>query len=140
MAKTDDGKPLMSSDFTWDVDRPERTHELFDRYDVRKAKQILVASPRAVEFIDLKKHGAALQKWLEDLELKPNVDWDKIDVAVPVLFVRTTGGTFPIDGRHRLAKALKERHDFIAAVFLTLAETDSIHETYTGCSTIDVFS
>jgi hypothetical protein len=138
MAKTD--RQLMTSDFTWDVDSPERTHELFERYDVRKAKQIIVASPRAVEFVDLKKHGAALREFLIGLTLKPDVDWTKIDVTVPVIFVRTQAGTFPIDGRHRLAKALNEHHEFIAAVFLSMAETDSIHETFTGCSTIDVFS
>jgi len=123
-----------------DVDSLERTHELFERYDVRKAKQIIVASPRAVEFVDLKKHGAAIHAFLEGLTLKHNVDWDKIDVTIPVIFVRAKDGAFAIDGRHRLAKALKERHESIAAVFLTMEETDSIHETFTGCTTIDVFS
>jgi hypothetical protein len=140
MTKPDGDKPLMSSDFTWDVNTPERTHELFERYDVRKAKQIIVASPRAVDFVDLKKHGAAIRAFMDGLTLRNDVDWHKIDVTVPVIFVRTQAGTFAIDGRHRLAKALKERHDFIAAVFLTMEETDSIHETFTGCSTIDIFS
>jgi hypothetical protein len=45
MANAEKGKPLMTSDFAWDMDRPERTQELFERYDIQKAKQIIVASP-----------------------------------------------------------------------------------------------
>jgi hypothetical protein len=44
---------MMSSDFDWDLERAERTQELFDRYDVQKAKQIIADSPRPIEIIDL---------------------------------------------------------------------------------------
>ncbi len=129
MAKADEGKPLMSSDFAWDLNQPERTQELFERYDVHKAKQIIVAAPRPVEFDDLTKHGAVIADYLEGVKLKHDVDWDKVDISVPVIFVRTKGGKFAIDGRHRLAKALNDNLTSVPAFFLTEAETDSIRTT-----------
>jgi hypothetical protein len=82
-----------------------------------------------VEFVDLKKYGAVIKDYLEGVKLKHDVDWDKVDVTVPVVFVSTKGGKFAIDGRHRLAKALKDAHDFVPVVFLTAEETDSIRTT-----------
>jgi hypothetical protein len=129
MANAEGDKPPMSSDFDWDVDRPERTQELFERYDVQQAKQIIVASPRPIELIDLTKHGAAIKDYLTGVKLKPDMDWQKVDIEIPVIFVRTKGGKFPIDGRHRLAKALDEGREAIPAEFLTTEETDAIHTT-----------
>lgn len=126
MPNTGEMKSLMSSDFTWDLERPERTHELFERYDVQKAKQIIFADPRLVEFVDLKTHGLAIQDYLDSVKLKSDVDWDKIDVSFPAIFVRTASGRFPIDGRHRLAKALNDGTELVPVVYLTETETDSI--------------
>ncbi len=131
MPNTDEMKPLMSSDFTWDLDRPERTQELCERYDVQKAKQIIVADPRLVEFVDLKTHGAAVQDCLDGVKLKSDVDWAKIDVNFPSIFVRTASGKFPIDGRHRLAKALRDGIGAVPVVYLSETETDSIRTAIT---------
>jgi hypothetical protein len=119
-------KAMMSDDFDWDVDRPERTQELFERFDVQKAKQIIVASPRPVEMIDLKKHRAALQDYLDGVKLKDNVDWTQVDTALPVIFGQTPEGKSPIDGRHRIDKALRDQLEFLPAVFLTQDETNAI--------------
>jgi len=66
---------------------------------------------------------------LDGVKLKHDVNWDTVDVSVPVIFVRTKGGKFAIDGRHRLAKALKKKLASVPALFLTEAETDSIRST-----------
>jgi hypothetical protein len=129
MPDDEDSNPMLSSDFAWNLDRPERTQELFDRYDVQKAKRIITESPRPLEVIDLKESGDFFRDYLEGVKLKQDVDWTNVDTDFPVIVARSENGLFLIDGRHRMAKALENELDGVPAVYLTAAETALIHST-----------
>jgi hypothetical protein len=117
----------MSSDFDWDVARNERTQELFEKYDVQGAKKFIKAGPRPVEQLDLVKYKAFFNDYLQEVQFRPNADWAKVDTAVPIIFGRDQEGRkFPIDGRHRLKKALDDGLPTIPIVCLTKDETESI--------------
>lgn len=117
---------LKSTDFDWDLDRPEYSQEVLDKYDVRKAKEIIAATTRPVEFIDLKLLANFFKDDLEGVKLEINRDWNKVDTTFPVIFAQTKNGKLLIDGRHRMYKALEHNLDKIPAVYLTEDETASI--------------
>lgn len=116
----------ISSDFEWDLERTERTIEVMSIYDVQKAKQIIHDAPREVHVIDLGQHGPTFRDYLEGVKLKPEADWAAVNTDVPVIFGQTPEGRFPIDGRHRLAKALTEAQASINGIYLTQEETAAI--------------
>lgn len=121
-----DNSPQMSDQYDWDLERPEKSQEVLERFDVRLAKQIITKTPRPVESVDLQKYGDVFREYLEGVGIKPDVDWSTIDVDLPVIFIRTAEGKTPIDGRHRLAKALREGRDSIPAVLLTADESNAV--------------
>jgi hypothetical protein len=102
--------------------------DTIELYDVRKAKQIVIAAPRAVESSRLdERHRAFFGELLEAVRVKPDIDWQNIDTQLPVIFARGPDGKrFPIDGRHRLAKALVSGQEYLPAVTLTEEETAQI--------------
>lgn len=117
---------MMSSDYTWDLSRPEASQELLERYDIQKAKTMIQASPRPIEFLDLERYGDFMRAYLDEVRLKQNVDWPNVDIAFPLIFGRNATGKFPIDGRHRLAKAFDEDALNVPFVCLTEEETESV--------------
>src|SRR6266851_9002624 len=65
----------LSSEYEWHVDRPEQARETdgwsVELYDVRKAKEIMVAAPRVVELIKLDEpHRVFFEELLEAVRLK----------------------------------------------------------------------
>ena len=118
--------PRMSDEYVWDLERPEMSQEVFERYDVRAAKRLISANPRSTEIIDLNKYRPVFEEYLAGVKLKDDIDWSLIDTSLPVIFTRTPEGKSPIDGRHRLAKALKDNEDHILGVFLTEEETKQV--------------
>jgi hypothetical protein len=117
----------MSSDFDWDIDRNERTQELLEQYDVQRAKQFIKENPRPIEQLDLAKYRDFFTDYLEGVKFRDNADWAKVDTAVPIIFGRDEQGRkFPIDGRHRLKKALDDGLPTIPIVSLSKDETQSI--------------
>ena len=117
----------MSSEFEWDVARNECTQELFEQYDVQGAKKFIKAGPRPVEQLDLVKYRDFFNDYLEEVRFRQGVDWAKVDTEVPIIFGRDQEGRkFPIDGRHRLKKALDDGLSTIPIVCLTKDETENI--------------
>lgn len=119
-------KPHSRSDrFAWDTSRKERYFADGIVYDVQKAKEFIAAAPRAITKMDTKVYGASIEAWMKTATLKANVDWSKVDVRIPVILAQSERGIFPIDGRHRIRKALNERSAFYT-VELTPEETSLI--------------
>jgi hypothetical protein len=92
-------------------------------YDLARAKELLKATPRAIEPKPL-----SLFKSMYYEAVK--IDWDKAektDPAIPVIVATEEGGKPTlIDGWHRYAKALRMRLAEIPTVTLTDEETKSI--------------
>jgi hypothetical protein len=119
--------PIMSSEFKWDLERPEKTVECLEGiFDVQKAKNIIAQNPREVEDIDLVKHKDYFTSYLDEVKLKPNVNWETVDCSLPLIFVRLPQGKLQIDGKRRLKKAMDSGLESIPAVFLTLEETKEV--------------
>jgi hypothetical protein len=116
----------MSSDYEWNLARPERTVYGFQLYDIQKAKQIIVNAPRPVQAIDLEEHGEALQEFLDEVKFSATANWDSVNLDVPVIVIRNPEAQLVIDGRHRLRKALDERRPILNAIYLTDEERNAI--------------
>jgi hypothetical protein len=117
-----------SSDFDWDLARPERTIELLEIFDVQQAKKFIAQVPRPIGSQSLEgRYREYFQSYLEDVRFRQNADCEKVDTNVPVIFgVDTDGKKIPLDGRHRIAKALKDNLPAIPVVCLTPTETEAI--------------
>jgi hypothetical protein len=71
--------------------------------------------------------NSRLRSYLDEVRFRPSVDWEQVDTSVPLIFgVGSDGGKMPLDGRHRIAKALKDGLAEIPFVRLTAAETEAI--------------
>jgi hypothetical protein len=92
---------------------------MFGRYDVRAAKHILKAKPRASEPLDLAAYGALLK-------MVAGVSHAGIDLGVPVIVVKISADLLPIDGWSRIAKATHQGLSSLPAVRLSAAEARSI--------------
>jgi len=107
--------------------RPECTTWGLQSFNVQKAKELIVKSPREVKDLDLEKNGKEIREFLADnFRTRPNVDWSTVDVSIPVLYAETDEGKLPIDGRHRLLKALDENKKSIPVIWFTKEEFASI--------------
>jgi len=112
-------------------------HEIFQFvtkcFDVRAAKRIIREKPRKIE--------TAVISGLRDLVNRPKkgsitmgiaIDWERIDrdpegeirCTVPIILItEKDGGTMPIDGWHRIAKALDSGLTSLPAVCLNKTES-----------------
>jgi hypothetical protein len=115
-----------SDQYAWNLERPEQTQELLELYDIRCAKQCITQNPRPVELISLATYGKFFDDILEDVKLRQDIDWATVDIDLPLIFGREHGKKFPLDERHRLAKALRLGVEWVPAVFLTEKETAGV--------------
>ncbi len=75
----------------------------------------------------MSKYRQFFTDYLEGVRFRDNTDWTKVDISVPIIFGRDQQEKkFPIDGRHRLKKALDQALPTIPIVCLTKEETESI--------------
>lgn len=121
--------PMSSKDLEWDVDRPERSQELLEQFDIQKAKRFIAeGQPRPIASQNLDgKYREYFESYLEEVRFRPNVDWTHVDTNIPVIFgTESDGRKIPLDGRHRIAKALKDGLREIPVIYLTAAETEAI--------------
>ena len=126
-------------DVAWN-DEPEWFDFFLTRFDVRAAKRILAARKDA-KIAQMPVASAA--GWIgkpprdaHDLSCivvgGVGVDWtraasDEIDLGVPVIFAYTkSGGFLPIDGWHRIAKAVLTGVEHLPAVALTKSESKRV--------------
>ena len=103
---------------------------LFD-FDVRKAKQLIAASPREVLVLQVKE-VASLLPFITTAESPGD-----IDLGVPIICVPLPellgGGCLPVDGWHRIAFANRTKVNELPAVLLT---SDEVIEVASGLNTV----
>ena len=109
----------MSNEYPWDVARPEQTRELVSRWDVRRAKIILVQRPRRIEVISLDRYRNFFERMLEEALIREDTIWHAVDPELPAIFGTEDGKKLLLDGRQRLRKALNGGMDQLPIVTLT---------------------
>lgn len=103
----------------------EHFHLLGSTWDVGKAWDILEAKPRAPKTIDTEP-----LKWFAPLIKTDPKTVTKADLTVPIIVaivkMKKGRGAIPIDGWHRITRALKEGLTELPAYVLTAKETDKV--------------
>ena len=119
----------------WNTDRAEIFRLLWSRWDIRKAKQILAATPsRVVRTCEVKPFESTISRRLESgaITIGVRVDWDRvqhdatIDLTVPIILGTLEDADLLLDGYHRVAKALRTRVATLPCVVLTRDETENV--------------
>lgn len=116
-------QPLSMVAFTSWEPRGETFRFLAYSFDVDRAKELLAERPRVSDTLEVEECRAFVNRIVID---KGAVD--DADLTVPVIFWQGEDGkTFlPIDGWHRIAKALKEEVKSLPAVLLTKKESKEV--------------
>ena len=125
-----------SKNFEWHYDASEIFEFVFSQYDVRKAKEIIHNKPRVIGNMALEGMKTIIPRRpvkQEDgsFSMHPgiSVNWERIDteevdLSVPVIVItQKNGGMLPIDGWHRMAKALDKGMTHLPAVLLNRKES-----------------
>lgn len=114
------GQPVgMSSSFRWDTTTEERFFFGPMEFDVRRAKELIVARPRVVESLDVAE-VAGFSSRVRGM----NPSGDSVDVRFPVVVALTVRGTpVPIDGWNRIRKSIAAGDTVVPAVFLNARES-----------------
>lgn len=114
----------------------ERFQFAFDVWDVNHAKQIIEGKARPILELEL----APLRRYVgapgKIMLLGVGIDWKKaqseaVDLATPIIMAYGKDKFLPIDGWHRIAKALLQGLKTLPAVKLTKIESELIHR-YVG--------
>lgn len=129
-----------SSDFSWRLEE-EYFHFVSRRYNVKKAKEIIVKTPREVDVMGLSGVANMVQrpKRNEQGQIVSfsiggiSVDWDRIDTTneidldFPTILANHGNGDYlPIDGWHRIAKAVDMGQESLPVVVLSEEETKQV--------------
>jgi hypothetical protein len=126
-----------SADTVWD-NQDECFVSMFGTFDVRRAKALIRAKPRALESVAIADAGKFISDPPQEgqhtnavLVFGVPVDWpkamsDETDLAVPVIVCPLRGGNFLIDGWHRVAKAKATGVAELPCVILTPAEAKKV--------------
>lgn len=106
---------------------PETFYYRASSFDVRQAKRIIHENPREKIQYDVNK----VSYYLESGAISINEEIvEKADMSIPLIIVSSKGPNgvsyFPIDGWHRIARAIKEGVPTLPAYVLTLEETRKI--------------
>lgn len=107
--------------------KPQIFHLLGHAWDIELADKILAEAPREPEPVDIR----PLASWVGLIRIDPKI-LRKADVTAPIYLAkaRTRAGgkryLIPIDGWHRVARALQEGIEELPAYILTARETDKI--------------
>jgi|SRR5271157_5836091 len=98
-------------------------------WDVQKAKALLLRKKRPIEIHSIEVQslsplaslvGIEWDRIKSDLKLPP--DQQTIDLRVPLILVMTRDGALPIDGWHRIGKAMLTKTPTLPAVLLSKAD------------------
>ena len=127
---------LQSSDFEWYVE-PEVFNFVSTQFDVELAKKIIREKPRSIMKMDIthldKFVGKKPKQEGGSYTLTPMISVDRskfegdvVDLSMPVIVASKGKSTLPIDGWHRIAKALELGLNDLPAVLLTEEETREI--------------
>jgi hypothetical protein len=107
----------------WDTEREETFDFLGIKFDVREAKRILKARPRANRLLEVHKYEALLEM------ISGFSPASRIDLDVPVICLAVGKGSFPIDGWNRILEATRQRRATLPCVRLNEAEQALIKMT-----------
>jgi len=115
-----------SETVTW-FDQPEFFTFLSFQWDVRAAKAIIREAPRLIQRVNV----ADLRPFLSRaarIQVDPARASDpSVDLTVPLVAVTTAQGSgLPIDGWHRVAKAIHAGVADLPIVFLTETESEAV--------------
>ncbi len=107
---------------------PEEFHFGKHTYDITAAKFILSKKPRPIKPLVLADFASKVgRKGAPGLI---RIDWRKAlktnTDTTPVIVVQVDGELLPIDGWHRIAKALSSGVETLPCVLLTVAETKKV--------------
>jgi len=100
----------------WWVDQPEQVELRYGVFDVTMAKRILVTKPRPI-------HNVSTSEFDHP---PPNAIIDAVPLNVPIILGIYFDEPCLIDGRKRIAYAIKKERPSLQAVFLTGHETVAI--------------
>ncbi len=124
-----------SSTLVWDF-KNERFIYAFDEWNVDRAKQIIKEHPRPIRTLNIEPFQELLCTPGKVRAFGVAVNWkkagsDQVNLDDPVLTAYGSMGKIPIDGWHRIAKALLKGRKELPWVALTKEESKQVH-TYTG--------
>lgn len=127
-------KKPSSAGLTWDF-KNETFAFLFDVWNVDRAKQIIKDKPRPILELDLEPLRKFVGKPGQLVLVGVAVNWKKaqsdvVDLTVPVVMAYGKDKFIPIDGWHRIAKALLKGLKTLPAVKLTRAESKTVHHSH----------
>ncbi len=111
-------------------DTAETFHFLAHGWDVQAAKRLLLKKPREVEEMDIEGLRPFLPKngFGGVLVDRARVEsGEGIDLDVPIILGEVKSSHLPLDGWHRIARALHLGLKTVPCVVLTLRETSSVH-------------
>jgi hypothetical protein len=132
--------PIEESDITlvkkgkrWELvksDMQLSTYEFFmmqgQSWDVRKAKRIIFEKPRETTQFPVD----SVKYCLTNGSVNVGGDYKSADLSIPIILTSTKGdsvsGQFPIDGWHRIAKAIELGVEFIPAYVLSPEENKEV--------------
>lgn len=121
--------PKSSADYEWKLnlwkntgDTEEEVFEFWEaEFNITRAKMIIQKAPRPIERVSLNPLATLLELMVE---LDPPKKGRVYDVTFPIIMATLKrSGHVPIDGWHRIDKALKIGLQTIPAVILTAEET-----------------
>src|SRR3954454_9061804 len=108
-----------SNEINWEPRLGEQSMFGGRRYDLAKAKELIKATPRAVEKKPLSQFKAMYYEGVK-------IDWDKAEKTDPqipgIVATEAEGKQVLIDGWHRYAKGLRTRLTELPVVVLTEEE------------------
>lgn len=98
-------------------------------WDVREAKRIIYKNPRSIESFPVKS-----VKYYVEMGLIAIGKYKNADLGIPLILISTKGddksGQFPIDGWHRIKRALEEGIEELPCYILTEEESKKIKSKY----------
>ena len=122
---------MMTDQFNWRLTK-EIYQFLWGRWDVTKAKEIIIAKPRAIAVVGLQ----TLRHYVErpegdEFSAGHTINWDlvdngEVDTDFPLIGVMLTEGPWIIDGWHRMAKGFENGQDDYPVACLDKNESGSI--------------
>lgn len=115
---------MRSDSVEWRTDVVEVFTFLTRQYDVQRAKRFIVAKPRPIQQVEVE----PVRPWIhlpgsQNLGvLVRQVGIDAADLTIPIIMAES----MPIDGWHRLGKALLTGVTHLPCVLLTKAESKKV--------------
>jgi hypothetical protein len=127
---------MTSDSVTWTF-HEELFSFLFKTWDVDAAKAIILGAPREIERVPVSTLEPFLSKQIKTetgtriragILTSPDrvANDERIDLEIPIIVATTVTGGIPIDGWHRVAKAVALGVEWLPVVYLTETESERV--------------